>query len=71
MQHTLTRVYTVQRVIQTLDNETDLVAISIKDNNGRFEQQTFFKPKDKKWDYECDRLERMAVKLLIHNLMMK
>jgi hypothetical protein len=71
MEEVLKRVYTVNRVIQPNDENTDLVLIQVNDHQGRFEQQSFLKPTGKFWDFECARNERMAIKLLIHNLLMK
>ncbi len=71
MEETLKRVFTVNRIIQKNTDETDLVLIQVTDNHGRFEQQSFIKPTGKFWDFECSRNERMAIKLLIHNLLMK
>jgi hypothetical protein len=71
MKEELTRTFTVTRVIQPYNDENDLVAISVTDLHGRFEQQSFFKRKGTRWDFECERNERMAIKLLVHNLLMK
>lgn len=67
----VTRVFTAKRSVQQYDQGNDLVIISLTDNRGKFEQQTFMKPRGKKWDDELDKLERMALKLLVHNLLLK
>lgn len=71
MEQVLKRAYTVNRIIQDNDENTDMVLIQVTDNHGRFEQQSFLKPTGNFWDFECARNERMAIKLLIHNLLMK
>lgn len=71
MEQLLKRVFFIDRIIKTNDEKTDMVSIQVKDQQGRFEQQSFLKPAGGFWDYECDRNERMAIKLLVHNLLMK
>lgn len=71
MEEQLKRVFTVNRIIQEYDEEKDMVLIQVYDHHGRFEQQSFLKPTGAFWDFECARNERMAIKLLIHNLLMK
>lgn len=71
MEQVLKRAYVVDRIITKNNEDTDLVLIQVSDNQGHFEQQSFLKPAGAFWDFECARNERMAIKLLVHNLLMK
>lgn len=71
MEQLLRRVYVVDRTIRANDAHTQLVSIEVSDDQGHRAEQSFIKPAGDFWDYECARNERMAVKLLIHNLLMK